>query len=53
MERFSIIHADDEQAFGEKPEEGFYVEAQSKVQVRKDYWDVFTQVTKEYLSAEQ
>lgn len=52
-EHFSIIHADDEQAFGEKLEEGFYVEAQSKVQVRKDYWDVFTQVTKEYLSAEQ
>lgn len=52
-ERFSIIHADDEQAFGEKLEEGFYVEAQSKVQVRKDYWDVFTQVTKEYFSVEQ
>lgn len=50
---FSIIHADDEQAFGEKLQEGFYVEAQPKVQIRKDYWDVFTQITKEYLTEEQ
>lgn len=53
IQRFSIIHADDEQAFGEKLQEGFYVEAQPKVQIRKDYWDVFTQVTKEYLTEEQ
>lgn len=52
-ERFSIIHSDDEQAFGEKLQQGFYVEAQSKVQIRKDYWDVFTQVTKGYFSEEQ
>ncbi len=52
-ERFSIIHADDELAFGEKLQEGFYVEAQSKVQTRKDYWDVFTQVVKEYFNSEQ
>lgn len=52
-ERFSIIHADDEQAFGEKLQEGFYVESQPKVQIRKDYWDVFTQVTKEYFTEEQ
>lgn len=52
-ERFSIVHADDEQAFGEKLQEGFYVEAQPNVQIRKDYWDVFTQVTKEYLTEEQ
>lgn len=52
-ERFSIIHADDEQAFGEKLQEGFYVEAQPKVQIRKDYWDVFTQVTKEYFTEDE
>ncbi|HAK80619.1 MAG TPA: hypothetical protein DCM71_27885 [Runella sp.] len=52
-ERFSIIHSDDEQAFGEKLQQGFYVESQPKVQIRKDYWDVFTQVTKEYFTEEQ
>lgn len=52
-ERFSIIHSDDEQAFGEKLQEGFYIEAQPKVQIRKDYWDVFTQVTKEYFTEAQ
>ncbi len=51
--RFSIVHADDELAFGEKLQEGFYVESQPKVQTRKDYWDVFTQVTKDYFRADQ
>ncbi len=52
-QRFSIIHADDEQAFEEKLQAGFYVESQPKVQIRKDYLDVFTQVTKEYFTDEQ
>ncbi|MDF7817001.1 AAA family ATPase [Runella sp. MFBS21] len=52
-QRFSIIHADDEQAFEEKLQAGFYVESQPKVQIRKDYWDVFTQVTKEYFTDAQ
>ncbi len=52
-QRFSIIHADDEQAFEEKLQDGFYVESQPKVQIRKDYWDVFTQATKEYFTDEQ
>ena len=51
--RFSIVHADDELAFGEILQEGFYVESQPKVQTRKDYWDVFTQVTKGYFTADQ
>ena len=51
--RFSIVHADDELAFGEILQEGFYVESQPKVQTRKDYWDVFTQVTKDYFTADQ
>jgi len=53
IKRFSIIHSDDEQAFGEKLQQGFYEESQSKVQIRKDYWDVFTQVTKEYFTEDE
>lgn len=52
-ERFSIIHSDDEQAFGEKLQQDFYEESQSKVQIRKDYWDVFTQITKEYFTEDE